>query len=63
MSRKILGLDIGSHSKAVLIREAFGKIEPVRFIENRSPMATQGLIKSVFRKDVQSGYRHKFCGR
>ena len=39
MSRKILGLDIGSHSKAVLIREAFGKIEPVRFIENRSPMA------------------------
>src|SRR4030067_3355674 len=52
MSRKILGLDIGSHSiKAVLVREAFGKIEPVRFIER--PVTNddvQGLIKSIFQE-------------
>ena len=52
MSRKILGLDIGSHSiKAVLVREAFGKIEPVRFIEK--PVTNddvQGLIKSIFQE-------------
>ncbi len=52
MSRKILGLDIGSHSiKAVLVREGFGKIEPVSFIER--PVTNgdiQGLIKSIFQE-------------
>ena len=52
MSRKILGLDIGSHSiKAVLLSEGLGKIEPVRFIER--PVIngdTQALIKSIFQE-------------
>ncbi|MEK6713088.1 MAG: pilus assembly protein PilM [Nitrospirota bacterium] len=52
MSRKILGLDIGSHSiKAVLIREGLGKIEPVRFIEKPVTNGdTQALIKSIFQE-------------
>ncbi len=52
MSRKILGLDIGSHSiKAVLVREAFGKIEPVRFIERPVTNGdTQAIIKSIFQE-------------
>lgn len=52
MSRKILGLDIGSHSiKAVLVREGLGKIEPVRFIERPVTNGdTQALIKSIFRE-------------
>src|SRR4030066_1280708 len=52
MSRKILGLDIGSHSiKAVLLKEGFGKIEPVRFIEKlRINGDIQGLIRSIFQE-------------
>src|SRR4030065_477574 len=52
MSRKILGLDIGSHSiKAVLLKEGFGKIEPVRFIEKlRINGDVQGLIRSIFQE-------------
>ncbi len=52
MSRKILGLDIGSHSiKAVLVKEGFGKLEPVRFIEKRLINGdVQGLIRSIFQE-------------
>src|SRR4030065_811384 len=52
MSRKILGLDIGSHSiKAVLIKEGFGKVEPVSFIEKRLMNGdVQGLIRSIFQE-------------
>ncbi|MCC6543234.1 MAG: pilus assembly protein PilM [Nitrospirae bacterium] len=52
MSRKILGLDIGSHSiKAVLVKEGFGKIEPVRYIEKpRINGDVQGLIRSIFQE-------------
>ncbi len=52
MSRKILGLDIGSHSiKAVLLSEGFGKIEPVRFIERPVTNGdTQAIIKSIFQE-------------
>src|SRR3972149_6092122 len=60
MSRKILGLDIGSYSiKAVLIKEGFGKVEPVSFIEKRLINRdvggdirgdVQGLIRSIFQE-------------
>src|SRR4030065_2650558 len=52
MSRIILGLDIGSHSiKAVLLKEGFGKVEPVRFIEKlRINGEIQGLIRSIFQE-------------
>src|SRR3972149_10692850 len=57
MSRKILGLDIGSYSiKAVLIKEGFGKVEPVSFIEKRLINGgdirgdVQGLIRSIFQE-------------
>ena len=52
MARKILGLDIGSHSiKAVLVKEGFGRIEPVRFIEKRLMNGdVQGLIRSIYQE-------------
>lgn len=52
MARKILGLDIGSHSiKAVLLKEGFGRIEPVRFIEKRLINGdVQGLIRSIYQE-------------
>ena len=52
MARKILGLDIGSHSiKAVLVKEGFGRIEPVRFIEKRLINGdVQGLIRSIYQE-------------
>src|SRR3990172_12394927 len=52
MARKILGLDIGSHSiKAVLVKEGFGKVEPVRFIEKlRINGDIQGLNRSIFQE-------------
>ncbi len=50
MSRKILGLDIGSHSiKAVLIKEGLGRIEPVRFVEKSLINGdVRGLVRSIF---------------
>ena len=52
MARKILGLDIGSHSiKAVLVKEGFGRIEPLRFIEKRLMNGdVQGLIRSIYQE-------------
>ncbi len=52
MARKILGLDIGSHSiKAVLVKEGFGRIEPVSFIEKRLMNGdVQGLIRSIYQE-------------
>ncbi|MCC7201516.1 MAG: pilus assembly protein PilM [Nitrospirae bacterium] len=52
MSRKILGLDIGSHSiKAVLLREGFGRIEPVTYIDkNLANGDVRGLIRSIFQE-------------
>ncbi len=52
MARKILGLDIGSHSiKAVLVKEGFGRIEPVSFIEKRLINGdVQGLIRSIYQE-------------
>lgn len=52
MSRKIVGLDIGSHSiKAVLARERLGKVDLLQFYER--PVTQDGiqeLIRSIFRE-------------
>ncbi len=53
MSRKIVGLDIGSHSiKVVLARERLGRVDLLHFYER--PVADKGiqeLIRSIFREE------------